>query len=92
MNEYTWPAIAVLAIVASYLSMYRACLAAIAFIVEIRQWRQLVHAYLEKRVGVPLPVYEIDPAAPPESSLHLPPEDLDELEREDEEEADAKYQ
>lgn len=51
---------------------------------ESRRWRRLMQLYFEKQVAAPLPVDE-DPDAPAESALHLPADELDELEREDEE-------
>lgn len=51
---------------------------------ESRQWRRLMQLYFEKQVNAPLPIDD-DPDAPAESSLHLPAEDLEDLERWDEE-------
>lgn len=58
---------------------------------ESRRWRRLIQLYLEKRVSAPLPIDE-DPNAPADSLLSLPDEDLDEIERQQEEEERALRQ
>jgi hypothetical protein len=56
---------------------------------ESRRWRRLIQLYLEKQVHAVLPV-DTDENESMVSALHLPAEDLEELEREDEEEAAAQ--
>lgn len=58
---------------------------------ESWRWRRLIQLYLEKRVSAPLPIDE-DPNAPADSLLSLPDEDLDEIERQQEEEERALRQ
>ena len=53
---------------------------------ESRRWRRLIQLYFEKQVNAPLPV-DADPDEPVASSVHLPADVLEEIERQEEEEA-----
>lgn len=66
------------------------CLQAVRIIEqESRRWRRLLQLYLEKQVGAPLPV-DTDTDEEQGSSLHLPDDEREELERLDELEAEAR--
>lgn len=58
---------------------------------ESRRWRRLLQLYFEKQVHAPLPIDE-DPTAPAESALNLPDDELEELERLQELEDEARAQ
>lgn len=58
---------------------------------ESRRWRRLLQLYFEKQVHAPLPIDE-DPTAPADSALNLPDDELEELERLQEMEDEARAQ
>lgn len=58
---------------------------------ESHRWRRLIQLYMEKQLNAPLPV-DTDEDGETGSSLHLPAEELEELEREDEEEEALRKQ